>query len=72
MIGSFYIRWSIKLPISPPQVPTLREAVHMIARLGGFLDRKCDGEPGAVVLARGLEKFYFALSIRHFVMLTDE
>jgi len=37
----------------------------MIAKIGGFLDRKCDGEPGALVIARGLSKFYFALFAVH-------
>ena len=39
----------------------------MIAKLGGFLGRKHDGEPGAVVLTRGLEKFCFALTIRNLI-----
>lgn len=30
----------------PPKPPTLREAIRLIARLGGFLARKGDGEPG--------------------------
>lgn len=39
----------------PPQKPpTLREAIRMIAKLGGFLGRKGDGEPGPMVLWRGL------------------
>jgi hypothetical protein len=33
--------------------PSLREAVHAIARLGGFLGRKGDGEPGVKTLWRG-------------------
>lgn len=36
--------------------PTLREATHMIASLGGFLGRKCDGEPGTTHLWRGLQR----------------
>ncbi len=35
------------------EAPTLREAVRWIARLGGFLGRKGDGEPGVTVLWRG-------------------
>ena len=57
--------WRIIPPIFPPNPPTLRDAVHMIAKIGGFLDRNCDGEPGAVVIARGLSKFYFALYAFH-------
>jgi len=39
----------------PSEVPTLRQAVHWIARLGGFLDRPSDGEPGVTVLWRGFQ-----------------
>ena len=38
----------------PP--PTLRDAVRRIARLGGFLGRKGDGEPGVKTLWRGLRR----------------
>jgi hypothetical protein len=34
--------------------PNLREAIRMIAKLGGFLGRKSDGEPGTETLWRGL------------------
>lgn len=40
----------------PTTPPTLGEAVHWIARLGGFLGRKGDGEPGVKVLWRGLTR----------------
>ncbi|MBF0208446.1 MAG: IS4 family transposase [Oligoflexia bacterium] len=33
-----------------------KEAIHLIARLGGFLDRKSDGEPGAITMWRGLRR----------------
>lgn len=36
--------------------PTLREAVRMVAGLGGFLGRKGDGEPGAQTLWTGLQR----------------
>jgi hypothetical protein len=36
--------------------PTLRDAVRRIARLGGFLGRKGDGEPGVKTLWRGLRR----------------
>jgi Transposase DNA-binding/Transposase Tn5 dimerisation domain len=36
--------------------PTLRDAVRGIARLGGFLGRKGDGEPGVKTLWRGLRR----------------
>jgi hypothetical protein len=42
----------------PSQPPTLREAVRMIAQLGGFLGRKSDGEPGVKTLWRGLRRLH--------------
>jgi hypothetical protein len=42
----------------PPKPPTLREAVRMIAQLGGFLARKCDGEPGPQTIWRGLRRLH--------------
>jgi hypothetical protein len=41
----------------PPNPPTLHQAVHWIAQLGGFLGRKGDGEPGVKVLWRGWSRF---------------
>ena len=41
------------LPATPP---TLREAVRMIAALGGFLGRKGDGEPGLKAVWQGLAR----------------
>jgi hypothetical protein len=43
-------------PRSPEQPPTLREATHMVASLGGFLGRKGDGEPGTQSLWLGLQR----------------
>ncbi len=40
----------------PPVAPTVRQAVRWIARLGGFLCRKSDGEPGTMTLWRGWEQ----------------
>lgn len=45
-----------RTPVPPPSPPSLREAVRWIARLGGFLARKGDGEPGVKVLWRGLRR----------------
>ena len=42
-----------KRPADAP-APTLREAIHMVAKLGGFIGRKSDGEPGTETLWRGL------------------
>ncbi len=36
-------------------IPSVREMLIMIARLGGYLNRKSDPEPGAEVIWRGLE-----------------
>jgi hypothetical protein len=44
--------------VPPSQPPTLHEAVRLIAKLGGFLGRKHDGEPGVKVLWRGLQKLH--------------
>jgi Transposase Tn5 dimerisation domain/Transposase DNA-binding len=40
----------------PASPPSLREAVRQIARLGGFLARKGDGEPGVKTIWRGLRR----------------
>lgn len=42
-------------PTPPPTPPTLRQAVRRIARLGGFLERPSDGEPGVMVLWKGFQ-----------------
>ena len=45
----------------PEKPPTIKEAVVMIAKLGGFLGRKSDGDPGVTVMWRGLAKLYTIL-----------
>ena len=42
----------------PDQPPSTGEAVRWIARLGGFLGRKHDGQPGMIVLWRGLQRLH--------------
>jgi hypothetical protein len=42
-------------PIPPAQPPSLREAMRMVAGLGGFLGRKSDGEPGTQTLWLGMQ-----------------
>lgn len=37
----------------PVKIPTIREVIIWIARLGGFLARKGDGEPGIITVWRG-------------------
>lgn len=39
----------------PAEPPTLREAVHWIGHLGGFLARRSDGDPGVTVLWKGFQ-----------------
>jgi len=41
---------------APKEPPTLRQAVHMTAQLGGFLGRKGDGEPGTKTMWLGLQR----------------
>lgn len=49
----------------PPQPMTLRDVVRQIARLGGFLGRRGDGDPGVKVLWRGLRRLAdFVLAYR--------
>ena len=40
----------------PKKVPTVSEGVVWIAKLGGFLGRKSDGEPGVTVIWRGWQR----------------
>ena len=47
-----YLKLHPRRPL-PSQPPTLAQAVRWIARLGGFLDRKHDGQPGVTTLWRG-------------------
>lgn len=41
---------------APEEAPTIREATRWIACLGGFLARAGDGDPGAMVIWRGLHR----------------
>jgi Domain of unknown function (DUF4338)/Transposase Tn5 dimerisation domain/Transposase DNA-binding len=45
-----------KKTAAPNQVPTLRDMIHRVATLGGFLGRKGDGEPGTQTLWLGLQR----------------
>lgn len=42
----------------PKKIPTLKDAVLLIAQLGGFLARKNDGDPGVKVLWRGFRELH--------------
>jgi len=48
--------YKTQYPLPPENPPTLREAMHMVASLGGFLGRKSDGEPGTKSLWLGLQR----------------
>lgn len=39
----------------PERPPTLNEVVRLIARVGGFLGRKGDGEPGVKTIWQGIQ-----------------
>ena len=43
-------------PALPTEAPSLRNAMRMVASLGGFLGRKNDGEPGTKTLWLGLQR----------------
>jgi hypothetical protein len=54
-----------KKPV-PKTPPRLNEVVRLVARLGGFLARKSDGEPGAKTLWLGLQRVMdFAAGLRY-------
>jgi hypothetical protein len=40
----------------PRRAPSVRQVVRWIAQLGGFLGRRRDGEPGPIVIWRGLQQ----------------
>lgn len=42
----------------PSDAPSTRQVVRWVARLGGFLGRKHDGEPGMITLWRGLHRLH--------------
>jgi len=50
--------------------PTLRQAIRMIASLGGFLGRKGDGEPGPTTIWRGYEHV-MVITSAYRVFVTD-
>jgi len=45
-----------KNPVPPAKPPSLREAMRLVAGLGGFLGRKGDGNPGTQTLWLGLQR----------------
>jgi hypothetical protein len=49
------VAYSTNSPAVPDQPPALGKVVRMIAKLGGYLGRKSDGEPGTETLWRGMQ-----------------
>lgn len=45
----------------PTTIPTMKEVVAYLAKLGGFLGRRGDGEPGAKVIWKGLNELNIVL-----------
>ncbi|MGA9992920.1 MAG: IS4 family transposase [Thiobacillaceae bacterium] len=50
------LAFSSRNPAAPDKPPSLREAIRLVATLGGFLGRKGDGEPGTQSLWLGLQR----------------
>ncbi|MDE3077198.1 MAG: IS4 family transposase [Chloroflexota bacterium] len=46
----------LQTPVPPAEPPDARTAVRWIAKLGGFLGRRSDGEPGVLTLWRGFRR----------------
>ena len=46
------------------KIPGLRECVVWIGKLGGYLGRKCDGEPGLKTIWRGLRRLRDLVALR--------
>jgi len=55
-----------KTRIAPKTAPTVREAVWLVAKLGGFLGRKSDGEPGLKSVWLGFSKLRTILFAKQF------
>ena len=55
----------------PKQMPTLNTVVHRIARCGGFLARKGDGEPGARTIWLGLQDIAVFVEVARYARQLD-
>jgi hypothetical protein len=53
-IQGAYLLTHTKHPVD--RVPTLNEVLRLVARLGGFIGRKSDGEPGVKTIWLGLQE----------------
>jgi len=51
----------------PEQPPNMKEAVRLIAKLGGHVGAKSDGEPGLKVVWVGLNKLFLLVAYRNFL-----
>lgn len=60
-----------RTPIPPATAPPLRQALRWIARLGGFLGRKSDGEPGVQTIWNGFHEL-IALTDMYRIMNPDK
>jgi hypothetical protein len=49
----------LELKIDPETQLTLGEAWHLIAKLGGFMNRHLDGDPGPTTFWKGLQKLIY-------------
>lgn len=50
-------------PVTPPEPPTMAEAVRMLGALGGHLGRRRDGPPGTQILWRALQLLDMAVQM---------
>jgi hypothetical protein len=58
--------------VLPQEPPSLANCVRWIARLGGFLGRKSDGEPGVKTLWLGLQRVHDMASIWQLMSKSDQ
>jgi hypothetical protein len=49
-----FVGFMHQTPIAPTNPPTLKQAIIMVASLGGFLNRKSDKQPGTETIWRGI------------------
>ncbi|WP_425476451.1 IS4 family transposase [Cupriavidus sp. BIC8F] len=58
--------------VKQPAKPTLNEVLRLIARLGGFLGRKSDGEPGVKTIWLGLKEVHVAAKTLRGLRVVDD
>jgi len=56
LVANHNSKHSAKNQLPSDQPPSLREANRMVAKLGGFMARNSDGEPGTETMWRGLQR----------------